>query len=462
MSFTNIIGSDKVSASATIVESTTSTSGNINAGSYKQNAASISGDDAANYSFAGYTTTDKNYVVNTAPLGISLTATYNGSTVVKPTSYTFYGLVSGETVTSLSSANVVYANVANNGANYVTSITGVISAGSFSNYAIAGAYNGTIATPDSNELNNTVNVATINKAPLGVTLTAQTNGTTTYPISSAIVTGGSTVTAASATVAFAGSAQNSTNYVTSLLDNSNIVLAAALGTTVGGQVITLSNTTGGNYYLSGNATSTQVSANGSTPLLPVNTVTLTDPAAPPPPEPPVPPPPPIPPPPEPPVPPPPPPAPPAPPSNQVVIIQPIAPATPGSAGTVSTASVTTLTVGGGSTGLGVAPSAVGGTVVSTSSVDVQSPRTIVSGSTPDFPASVQAQGIEGKVIVEVSVDASGKVIDVKVSSSSGNKELDSAAIDAAKTWVFTPDAAGKSGVEALQVPVNFSVGGGSR
>jgi protein TonB len=101
-------------------------------------------------------------------------------------------------------------------------------------------------------------------------------------------------------------------------------------------------------------------------------------------------------------------------------------------------------------------------MVSTSSVDVQSPRTIVSGSTPDYPASAQAQGIEGKAIVEVSVDSNGKVVDVKISSSSGNKELDDAAMDAAKSWVFTPDAAGKSGVEALQVPVNFSVGGGSR
>jgi protein TonB len=83
----------------------------------------------------------------------------------------------------------------------------------------------------------------------------------------------------------------------------------------------------------------------------------------------------------------------------------------------------------------------------------------VSGGTPDYPASAKGQGVEGKTVVEVSVDSSGKVVGVKVSSSSGNKDLDQAAVDAAASWVFTPSATGNSGTESIQVPVNFSSGG---
>eukprot|EP01032_Pedospumella_encystans_P019292 gene19292-21937_t len=64
VSFTNVQGTDKVTSVASIVDAATSTSGNLKAGTYKQTATAISGDDASNYSFAGITTTDKNYVVD--------------------------------------------------------------------------------------------------------------------------------------------------------------------------------------------------------------------------------------------------------------------------------------------------------------------------------------------------------------------------------------------------------------
>jgi hypothetical protein len=60
---TTSAGTDQVTATASLVGSATSTSGNLKAGSYNQTATSISGSDASNYSFAGFTTASKNYVV---------------------------------------------------------------------------------------------------------------------------------------------------------------------------------------------------------------------------------------------------------------------------------------------------------------------------------------------------------------------------------------------------------------
>jgi hypothetical protein len=61
---TTSAGTDQVTATASLVDGATSTSGNLKAGSYNQTATSISGSDASNYSFAGFTTASKNYVVN--------------------------------------------------------------------------------------------------------------------------------------------------------------------------------------------------------------------------------------------------------------------------------------------------------------------------------------------------------------------------------------------------------------
>ena len=76
VSFTNVKVADKVTALASIVDAatSTSTSGHLKVGSYKQTATVISGDDAANYSFAGVTTSNANYSVSKKDLVISASA----------------------------------------------------------------------------------------------------------------------------------------------------------------------------------------------------------------------------------------------------------------------------------------------------------------------------------------------------------------------------------------------------
>jgi hypothetical protein len=85
VTFSNVLGSgsskDQVNAMATIADASYSTSGNMKAGSYKQTVGPISGSDADNYTFSGFTTLSANYVVNKLALtgAIATTTTEYGS-----------------------------------------------------------------------------------------------------------------------------------------------------------------------------------------------------------------------------------------------------------------------------------------------------------------------------------------------------------------------------------------------
>lgn len=68
---------------------------------------------------------------------------------------------------------------------------------------------------------------------------------------------------------------------------------------------------------------------------------------------------------------------------------------------------------------------------------------------PVYPPIARQMGITGTVIVTTTVDASGKV--VKAESTSGNKLLASAAIDAVKQWKFAPG----DGTDTFPVNINF-------
>ena len=65
----------------------------------------------------------------------------------------------------------------------------------------------------------------------------------------------------------------------------------------------------------------------------------------------------------------------------------------------------------------------------------------------------------GVVMLRVTIDASGNVLDVQIQKSSRNRNLDRAAMDAARKWRFNPGMRGgqKVGGDVL-VPVNFNPG----
>jgi hypothetical protein len=138
-------------ANVTLVQSAVLTSANVSNTASVIISDSITGTAAANYILvqpSGVTA-----IITPAPLGITVTAEYNGTTSVTPSTYAVTGLVAGQTITGLSSATVNNANVANNGSNFVTSIVTSGGTASLSNYSINSAYNATAG--------NTKNVATI-------------------------------------------------------------------------------------------------------------------------------------------------------------------------------------------------------------------------------------------------------------------------------------------------------------
>ena len=107
VSFGNVVGSDVVTDTASInsIAANNSASGHLNAGSYTQTAGTtLSGASAANYTFAGVTSS-ANYSVN--PLAITVAAnnaskTYGAANPALTVSYS--GFASGETTSSLTTA----------------------------------------------------------------------------------------------------------------------------------------------------------------------------------------------------------------------------------------------------------------------------------------------------------------------------------------------------------------------
>ncbi len=67
--------------------------------------------------------------------------------------------------------------------------------------------------------------------------------------------------------------------------------------------------------------------------------------------------------------------------------------------------------------------------------EVEPPK-LIKQVDPVYPEDARKQGIEGTVILEVTIDVEGKVKDVKVLESI--PALDQAAVDAVKQWVYEP------------------------
>ncbi len=77
---------------------------------------------------------------------------------------------------------------------------------------------------------------------------------------------------------------------------------------------------------------------------------------------------------------------------------------------------------------------------------------------PKYPPEEQRRGIQGTTVLIVSIDASGGVLDVEVERSSGNRNLDRAAITAAKRWRFNPEVKnGQKVASRVRVPVEFKM-----
>lgn len=77
---------------------------------------------------------------------------------------------------------------------------------------------------------------------------------------------------------------------------------------------------------------------------------------------------------------------------------------------------------------------------------------------PKYPPEEMRRGIQGTTVLIVSIDSSGGVLDVEVERSSGNRNLDRAAITAAKRWRFNPEVRnGQKIASRVRVPVEFKM-----
>ena len=75
---------------------------------------------------------------------------------------------------------------------------------------------------------------------------------------------------------------------------------------------------------------------------------------------------------------------------------------------------------------------------------------------PVYPSAAYRSREEGTVLLAILVDAEGRAAEVEVVRSSRNRDLDRAAIDAAKQWTFEPAVRDGSRVEArVEAPVTF-------
>jgi protein TonB len=77
---------------------------------------------------------------------------------------------------------------------------------------------------------------------------------------------------------------------------------------------------------------------------------------------------------------------------------------------------------------------------------------------PDYPAAARRRGIEGRVVIEVTVGTDGAPTAVRIAESSGHRELDEAAAEAVWSWRFLPARRGSAPVESTQtIPFRFEI-----
>jgi protein TonB len=80
---------------------------------------------------------------------------------------------------------------------------------------------------------------------------------------------------------------------------------------------------------------------------------------------------------------------------------------------------------------------------------------------PRYPDAARRQGIEGETVLRFQVLTNGHVAAMTVSRSAGHADLDRAAMNAVKTWVFEPARRGEEAVTVwVTLPVRFKLQSG--
>ncbi len=77
---------------------------------------------------------------------------------------------------------------------------------------------------------------------------------------------------------------------------------------------------------------------------------------------------------------------------------------------------------------------------------------------PEYPRLARRRGLEGVVLLEVLVDSSGRVADMRLSRTSDHALLDKAAMEGVQRWQFTPGTMnGRPQEMWVEIPVRFQL-----
>jgi len=77
---------------------------------------------------------------------------------------------------------------------------------------------------------------------------------------------------------------------------------------------------------------------------------------------------------------------------------------------------------------------------------------------PSYPIIARKRGYQGNVVLEVLINKQGKVIDLRVFSSSGYSILDKTAIASVHKWLFQPGMKGTEKIKMwVRVPIRFKL-----
>ena len=83
---------------------------------------------------------------------------------------------------------------------------------------------------------------------------------------------------------------------------------------------------------------------------------------------------------------------------------------------------------------------------------------VAGNPAPRYPRTARRRGIEGRLVLQVLVDATGAARSVEVFATSGHGLLDEAAIDAVRRWRFVPGHRdGQAAPTLVRVPVTFKL-----
>ncbi|MBL8750393.1 MAG: energy transducer TonB [Planctomycetes bacterium] len=95
----------------------------------------------------------------------------------------------------------------------------------------------------------------------------------------------------------------------------------------------------------------------------------------------------------------------------------------------------------------------------TNSASVEATPMADANEPPNYPWVPWRRGIEGTVAIELHIDATGCVTAASIAASSGNTDLDRAALDRLATWKFLPARSGGGAVASvLRQDVIFRIG----